>query len=619
MTGFCGVVHFDDAPLDRAALSGMAEYAAYRGTEPPAYHIEAHAGFGCALSRVFTDCADEIQPLTRDGVTVVGQIRLDDRATLISDLARAGRPTSSMIDSALVWEAYHVWGDSCLEHLHGDFAFGMWDAPRRRLFLARDRFGVRPLYYAHVGKSVIFSNELGALRGAPGVDLRLDDYAAADFLLMGNVVAFDRSQTIFRGIRALPPAHQMTVTPERSSIHSYPTLDPHAPMLRYAKLEDYAEEYRALLRTAVKDRVRTKRALITMSGGLDSPTLATLLCQMQESGEIDLELTAMVSTFDRNYPDNDEPFYANLVARRWQHVMRTIFIPFDDYGIERPLLLGAQPMQITPPGVYHLNQKTAVQYGDLVFTGDASDEILRETPLWDVLRGLPPGEAIALYAWLWRLLGHRPPLWGLVPYLKRIRDPRTWFKRRSAQKYDYMPWLNPDLERRLDLPARWEAYWQSITKPISRYQPRAFHGAQQMLQTNPELMEPLPHKPPLHALPFMDFRLKQFAVRLPPQPFNRQKTIIRMAMRDHLPAPLLKRQKAPLGYYNETLLRQPGLEWLNDWTPEPELESYVLRDAVPLIDPNSDPARFPALFHLRPFMLNYWLGAIKGRIGVGLK
>src|SRR5207245_9552075 len=129
----------------------------------------------------------ESQPFPLAGqMWIVADARVDAQAELIRELAARGEHVDKGVtDVELLLRAYGTWGEECVEHLLGDFAFAVWDGPRRRLFCARDHLGVKPLYYAHIGQSVVFSNTLDCVRLHPGVSTKLNDSALADFLLFG--------------------------------------------------------------------------------------------------------------------------------------------------------------------------------------------------------------------------------------------------------------------------------------------------------------------------------------------------------------------------------------------------------------------------------------------------
>src|SRR5205814_3377875 len=142
---------------------------------------------------------------------------------------------------------------------------------RRSLFCARDHLGVKPFYYAELGRTVLFSNTLDCLRLHPRVSGELNDAVIADFLLFGANQESDT--TSFRDIRRLPPAHCITWSREATRRRRYWTLPVEEP-ISFRRGDEYAERFKDLLRAALRDRLRTRRVGVLMSGGLDSTTLA---------------------------------------------------------------------------------------------------------------------------------------------------------------------------------------------------------------------------------------------------------------------------------------------------------------------------------------------------------
>ena len=125
-------------------------------------------------------------------------------------------------DAALILHAYQVWGEACLAHLIGDFAFVIWDGRRRTLFCARDHFGVKPFYYARVANSLILSNTLNCIRQHPAVSDALNDLAIADFLLFD--VNLEPGTTAFADVQRVPPAHTLTWSDAAPRLSCYWTL-----------------------------------------------------------------------------------------------------------------------------------------------------------------------------------------------------------------------------------------------------------------------------------------------------------------------------------------------------------------------------------------------------------
>ena len=169
MSGIVGILHLDHMPIDRALLRRMTEFMTFRGPDAQEIWSDGHVGFGHTLLKTTEESEHENQPFTLDGRSwIVADARVDAQKDLISKLeSKRQAITSGTTDVELILRAYQVWGEKCVEHLLGDFAFAIWDDARRQLFCARDHLGVKPFFYAHVGQTVVFSNTLDCVRLHP--------------------------------------------------------------------------------------------------------------------------------------------------------------------------------------------------------------------------------------------------------------------------------------------------------------------------------------------------------------------------------------------------------------------------------------------------------------------
>ena len=271
MSGFVGVINVDGAPIDRHLLQRMTDSLSYRGPDAQDLWIDGSVGFGHAL--LSTAPERERQPLSLDGsVWLTGDVRVDGRADLIVKLQTEGRPVlQTSPDAELVLHAYHAWGEGCVNHVLGDFAYAIWDGRTNRLFCARDHFGVKPFYYAWTGRYFVFSNTLNCVRLHPAVSPELNDAAIGDFLLFGYNQ--EPTTTTFADVRRLPPAHVLVWSADSLHLHCYWKL-PTDGQVRYRRSADYVDRFRELWRIAVDDRLRADRVGVMMSGGLDSTAIA---------------------------------------------------------------------------------------------------------------------------------------------------------------------------------------------------------------------------------------------------------------------------------------------------------------------------------------------------------
>jgi asparagine synthase (glutamine-hydrolysing) len=226
------------------------------------------------------------------------------------ELEGCGHRFRTLTDTETIVHAYEQWGIGCLGRLRGMFAFGIWDQPRRRLFLARDRVGKKPLFYTHIDGRLIFASELQGLLADPAVPREVDVEAIDDYLSWGYVPA---PRTGFRNISKLPPGHWLTVDLGRpgapTAVESYWSLE-YMPKLATTE-EEAAEALRAQLTEAVRLRMTADVPLgAFLSGGVDSSITVGLMAQLSSQP---------VKTFSIGFEEAafNELHHARRIAERW--------------------------------------------------------------------------------------------------------------------------------------------------------------------------------------------------------------------------------------------------------------------------------------------------------------
>jgi len=328
MSGIVGIVNLDGAPIDRDLLSRMTKFMSFRGPDGVEIWTEDNVGLGNTLLRT----APEVGPavVSSENVCITADARID------------GCVNKDLTDVERLVRAYETWGEDCVDHLIGDFAFAIWDKRKRRLFCARDHFGVKPFFYTRAGNSFIFSNTLNALRLDPRISDELNETAIADYLESG--LNQDLSTTVFRAIRRLPGGHTLSLTDEAIKTRCYwtPAVK---NAIRFRKSEEYVEQFKELLTTAVKDRLRTDRVSISMSGGLDSTSLAVVARDLLQEPP---KVHAFTTVYDSLIPD-EERHYSALAAASLgipiQHLSADNYSLFEerqagDLDVAEPFLLG---------------------------------------------------------------------------------------------------------------------------------------------------------------------------------------------------------------------------------------------------------------------------------------
>ncbi len=601
MSGFAGIVNLDGAPVDDRLLRRMAGFMEFRGPNRQQTWHGGAASLAYALLRTTHEAAGECQPLTLDGETwVVADARLDARVELVVRLGAAGESASrDAPDVELLLRAYRAWGDHCVDHLIGDFAFAVWDAPRRRLFCGRDQLGVKSFFYTVIGRTVVFSNTLDCVRLHPDVSDRLNDLAVADFLLFE--LNQDPATSVYADIRRLPPAHTAAWSPAGGLQQRYWTLPVEEPVF-YRRAEDYVERFTELLNLAVSDRLRTDCVGIFMSGGLDSTALAAVASRVLRRDGHEQGVKAFTTTLPGL--DRDEGRYARLVAERLR-------IPialeeggraaFDPEWPTRAIHTPSPIRDVTTLDADRRAYSRMALHAPVAFYGEGPDNALHYE--WQpYLRYL---RARRRYV---RLAGdvarhvrshRRLPLQSIVARMLRAR------RDRGRWDIPYPAWIDPALERRLDLRERWEAVHNppapDVVHPVRPAAYASFTGLEwEALFRGFDPEETGSALDVRH--PYVDLRLLRYLLSVPPVPWCRSKHLIRRSMRGELPAAVLGRRKSGLtGDPDYQIASGVGLPPL---TPEPELRRFVDPERVPTAS-GSGMIAFRADF--RPRALNYWL------------
>jgi asparagine synthase (glutamine-hydrolysing) len=472
----------------------------------------------------------------------------------------------------------------------------------RKLFCARDHFGVKPFFYARAESCLVFSNTLDCLRKHPAISGALDDLWIADFLLFER--SLEPGATAYADIRRLPPAHTLSFTDSKLKIACYWSL-PVDLCIRYRPQGDYVEHFKILLDQAVADRLRTDRVGVVMSGGMDSTAVAAVAQEVLRRSGQPFELDAHTVVYDRLIPD-EERRYASAAASRLGIPIH--YLPADDYPLfgqdVAPCIAHCpEPSNSPERAMYAEFVAQFARHSRVVLTGWDGDALLNESPL-TYLRWLRAQRQFRrLLAECASLIFKRP---GQVFHgiWKRLRAG----KRPEQKEPEYPAWINPSLERRFAMKERW-ARFHGHVEPGHPLRPFAYHSYThiQRLSNFFDGFDPgVTGQPVEYRHPLLDLRLVEYCLSLPPLPWCVRKEILRAAMKRHLPRSILKRPKTPLaGFPHLALLRQPAASWLDGFAPAPSLEKYVVRSRIPAIRTSDDPAW--TWWNLRPLSLNLWL------------
>lgn len=600
MSGIAGIVNFDGAPVDRGLLTRLTESMRFRGPDAQQIRIAGEAGFGHTMLCTTWEAATELQPLSRDGNTLLtADVRLDGRAELFEKLSRRKKvPTSKANDAELVLLAYDAWQEKCIEHLIGDFAFAIWNRTTKTLFCARDHFGVKPFFYARAGNTFIFSNTLKTIRLHPAIGDSLNETAIADYLAFG--LNQDLETTTFRDIHRLPAGHTLAVSTNSTVKRRYWT--PAAHQNRDTG-KDHVERFFDSLATATHDRLRTNRVTVSMSGGLDSTSLAALAVDLlrEQPGSA---VTACTNVYDRVFQDEERRY--SSIAEEFLGIPIT-HLPADGYSLfdDRSLadLDQPEPFLVSPlTAQFQGLMRCLGRESRVALTGYDGDAVMSED-LSSYLRACARNLRIpALFSGMsWYIRTHRrlPPV-GFRATLKRLKS-------REENDASYPEWIDKGFAKRTSLDERCR---QANSEPPlnSHTHPAALRAFESKVWAPLfEGFDPGSTRLPLEVRhPLTDVRLIEFQLEIPAVPWCIDKHILRCAMKNRLPPAILSRHKTPLaGDPTLHLAQAASVRCLDIFEVNSQLRSFVnLNRRRPLADEQTAAGRWA---NLRVFALNHWL------------
>ncbi len=375
MCGLCGELRFDGRSPDVQVLRAMTAQLARRGPDAAGEYFSGPLALGHRRLSVIDLSERANQPMvdSETGLVLAFNGTIYNYPELREQLRSRGHRFVSSGDTEVILKAYAEWGEDCTTHLHGMFAFALWDSRRQQLFLARDRFGIKPLYYSITPGCVRFASTSQALLAGGEVDTSLDPVALHHHLTLHAVVPAPR--TVLRGLRKLPPAHAMTFTPDGSK-----TLQRYWQLDAVGCSQDMSEwEWLDAVHTSLRRAVERRRAIadvpvgILLSGGLDSSLLVALLA---EAGG-DRMLTFSVGFEDAPEERGNEFEYSDPVAEMYSTQHHRFTIPNSEVLARLPEAVDnmAEPMVGQDAVAFYLLGERVSQDVKVVQSGQGADEV----------------------------------------------------------------------------------------------------------------------------------------------------------------------------------------------------------------------------------------------------
>ncbi|MBI2821393.1 MAG: asparagine synthase (glutamine-hydrolyzing), partial [Acidobacteria bacterium] len=567
MCGICGIVNFDPAcRVETGLLKRMVGVLAHRGPDGEGHFLDANVGLGHRRLSVI-DLQGGKQPILNEdcSAVIVFNGEIYNHKDLTAELSAKGHVFRTRSDTEAILHAYEEYGDSCVRHLRGMFAFAIWDRRRRRLFLARDRLGVKPLYF-YAGKHCLaFASEIKTLLEVPSVPRELDRESLDLYLSLRFVPG---PRTMFKGISKLQPGHSLVLDQAGVRFHKYWEV-------RFSEAEgvpfaDHLEEFRSLLEESVKLRLSAEVPLgVFLSGGLDSSSILAITSRLKPGEAVrTFSVGHEISGFGEE--EVNEFRYARAAAKSFgaeHHELKISALDFQDsipamvWHLDEPL---ADPSCIP---LYFMS-RLARRHVTVVLSGEGADETLAGYGIYKrmlLLDGLRrrAGPAVCFLA------SRLPGLISSESVLRYLRAAATPLQ----VSYQGVSRAFPaDLKRRLlrgGAAGRPPDRLDELTHACSQ----GFSGTSLLnlmlhLDTKVWLPDDILLKADkmtmAHGLelrvPFLDHKLVEFAARLPPElklSGWRGKFLLRQAMRDLLPQQIIARRKKGFPVPTRQWLRIP--------------------------------------------------------------
>lgn len=532
MCGFVGFANLKENISSKTNIYNMNNTLSKRGPDEDGYYYEKNICLG-HKRLIVVDPNGGKQPMTNmnsnNVITIVYNGQIYNTKELRKELEQNGYKFDSYSDTEVILKGYMHWNRDLVKKLNGIFAFAIWDGNKRELFLARDHFGVKPLFYTILNDTLIFASEVKALLAYPGVEATLDEQSIAE--LFGIGPARTAGCGIFKNINEVKPAHFGVFNESGLHLQRYWKLEskPH-----YDSLNDTSNNVRHLLEDSINRQLFSDVPLcVFLSGGLDSSIIAHYASKYFENKRL-----GNLNTFSVDYVDNDKNFqktdfqpnsdkyFIELMQNRLHtnHQTITLDTPELAEALEDAMIARDFPGMADVDSSLLLFCKNVKPYATVTLTGECADEIFAGYP---------------------------------------------WFFREDALKSNTFPWsiaiserqnlLNESIASKIDLKNYIDYRYQESLSEVDILDEDSMETAQKRKISHLTLnwfMQTLLDRSDRMAMyngfeirvPFCDYKLAEYVWNIPweMKALNgREKGLLRYAMKDILPEEIIERKKSP--------------------------------------------------------------------------
>ena len=375
MCGICGEIYWDGQLASDNMLKTMLATLEQRGPDDSGIWLQSHVGLGHRRLSIIDLSTAGHQPMLDKELSLVFNGCIYNYTILREQLIELGHKFISHSDTEVILKSYRQWGMDCVNHFEGMFAFAIWDDDQQQLLIARDRFGIKPLYYAPVRGGVRFSSNTKALVVSGGVDLDIDPVGLHhQFTLHGVVPA---PHTILKGIKKLEPGHWLIVNPDGQIYKKqYWRLASNPEHKRQYKTEqEWIDALHERLKNAVHKRLTAADVPVgvLLSGGLDSSLIVALLA---EAGDKDIR-TFSIGFEDIGEEKGSEFEYSDLVVKRYKTKHKKYLISNKEVLPRLPEAIKnmAEPMFGQDAIAFYLLSEQVAKEVKVVMSGQGADEV----------------------------------------------------------------------------------------------------------------------------------------------------------------------------------------------------------------------------------------------------
>ena len=490
MCGISGEIRFDGEYASTDAVGRMTASMADRGPDGSGIVARGPVALGHRRLRII-DLSDRAQQPMVDpelGLNIVFNGCVYNYAELREELKKLGYLFFSSGDTEVVLKAWHAWGEQCVDRMHGMFAFVIHERDSGRVILARDRFGIKPLYLNHTSARLRFASTLPALLAAGGVDTSIDTTALHHYMSFHAVVPAPR--TILNGVRKLPPATLRILEPDGTHRDRVYWNPPYARSAEDASMsaEDWRDAVLAALRRAVDRRMIADVPVgVLLSGGVDSSLIVGLLA---EAGQTGLQ-TFSVGFEEANGEKGDEFVYSDLIAKRYDTEHHKIFVPSSDLMDALPGTIDAmsEPMVSYDNVGFYLLSKEVSRHVKVVQSGQGADEVFGGYHWYPPL--LESADPVADYARVFMDRDHETLLGQL--------DPRWHTPSDASRGFVAAHFAAPGAQTAVDRALRLDSSVMLVDDPVKRVDNMTMAWGLEA------------------RVPFLDHELVELAARIPPE------------------------------------------------------------------------------------------------------